>query len=164
MWGRSKHVVYCWWNCKLDARKSAKRSEAKKNPKNRGICIDTVPRIFCSLLPDVFGPMLPAPCNFDSFSPPSKTPCRVSYFTPKLPWTFSFWYEWPQNKLVDVFYFFVFRLLWLILQQEHKICLESLQGYAVVVPWCSHPNAITLGHDHSPKPLISMFVNSMAWD
>ena len=26
------------------------------------------------------------------------------------------------------------------------------------------PPLNTLGHDHSPKPLISMFVNSIAWD
>ncbi len=74
---------------KIVVRNLAERSEAKKNPKNCVRFFDIIPIIFCSLLPCLFGPMLPAPLSFwpnapcslyfwTPFSPLPKTPCRVS--------------------------------------------------------------------------------------
>ncbi len=70
--GRSKYVVYCWWECRIDVRKLAERSETKKIPENLVRFYDTMPRIFCFLLPkllsfapcSLFDPMLPAACTF----------------------------------------------------------------------------------------------------
>ena len=48
---RSKYAVYCWWKSKMEIRKLTERSEAKKNPENHVRFFETLPRIFCSLLP-----------------------------------------------------------------------------------------------------------------
>ena len=75
----------------IGVRKLAERSEAKKNPNNCVRFFDTVPRIFCSLLPKLlsFAPcslafltpcsLLPAPCTFGPHSPRSLEPLAESH-------------------------------------------------------------------------------------
>ncbi len=59
-WGHVKIYDVLVVESKMDVRKLAERSEVKTNPKNRVRFFDTMPRIFCSLLPKLLSL---APCS-----------------------------------------------------------------------------------------------------
>ena len=73
----------------MGVRKLAERSEVKKILKSCVRFFDTMPRIFCSMLPKLlsippcslifFGPMLPTPCPFGPHSPRSLKPPAESH-------------------------------------------------------------------------------------